>query len=209
MLVARRQPRNRQASFLPANTPYVEQADPRECSFDSAMLNAWGYVSPRLLSGFEHRRWGRLVQLVESKEKQLTNLSDQHLRQTADGLRARLVSATVNSDAMAFAFALAREAARRHTGMRHFHVQLLGGAAMMGGRLAEMQPGEGKTLTALLPAVAAGLMGRPVHIVTVNDYLARRDAEQLRPVYAAVGLTTGLIEHDQQHRDRQRAYSCD
>ena len=110
---------------------------------------------------------------------------------------------------MALAFALAREAARRHIGMRHFRVQLLGGAAMMGGALAEMQTGEGKTLTALLPAVTAALMGRPVHIVTVNDYLARRDAEQLRPVYNALGLTVGLVEHGQQPQERQRAYACD
>src|SRR5215510_9792095 len=209
MLVARRQPRAREAGFLPANTPYVEQADRRESRFDSVMLNAWGQVSPLLLSGFERRRWQRLVRSVGSREKQLADLSDRHLRQTADELRASLVSATVKSEAMSLAFALAREAARRHTGMRHFHVQLLGGAAMMGGRLAEMQPGEGKTLTALLPAVAAGLMGRPVHIVTVNDYLARRDSEQLRPVYDALGLTTGLVEHGQQHQQRQQAYSCD
>ena len=107
------------------------------------------------------------------------------------------------------AFALAREAARRHTGMRHFRVQLLGGAAMMTGALAEMQTGEGKTLTALLPAVAAALMGRRVHIVTVNDYLARRDAEQLRPVFHALGLGVGLVVHGQSHEERQRAYACD
>ena len=84
--------------------------------------------------------------------------------------------------------------------MRHFRVQLLGGAAMMGGTLAEMQTGEGKSLTALLPAVSAALMGRPVHIVTVNDYLARRDAEQFRAAYNALGLTVGLVEHGQQLR---------
>ena len=209
MLVTRRQPRHREAGFLPAGSPYVEQADRRESRFDSAILNAWGHVSPLLLSGFERRRWERLVRSVESREKYLIDLSDRQLRQTADELRASLASVTIKSDGMALAFALAREAARRHTGMRHFPVQLLGGAAMMAGRLAEMQPGEGKTLTALVPAVAAGLMGRPVHIVTVNDYLARRDAEQLRPVYGALGLTAGLVEHGQQHRDRQQAYSCD
>ena len=80
---------------------------------------------------------------------------------------------------------------------------------MMGGALAEMQTGEGKTLTALLPAVTAALMGRPVHIVTVNDYLARRDAEQLAPVYHALGLTVGLVEHGQQPQERQRAYASD
>ena len=105
------------------------------------------------------------------------------MRELADELRARLLSASPHSHEMALSFALAREAARRHVGMRHFHVQLLGGAAMMGGALAEMETGEGKTLTALLPAVAAALVGRPVHVMTVNDYLARRDAEQMAPVY--------------------------
>ena len=85
----------------------------------------------------------------------------------------------------------------------------MGGAAMLGGALAEMETGEGKTLTALLPAVVGGLMGRPVHIVTVNDYLARRDAEQLCPVYNALGLSVGLVESGQQPQDRQRAYACD
>src|SRR5262249_31197275 len=94
-------------------------------------------------------------------------------------------------------------------GMRHFRVQLIGGAAMMGGALAEMQTGEGKTLTALLPAVAAALMGRSVHVITVNDYLAHRDAEQLRPAYNALGITVGLIQHGQDPQDRQRAYACD
>jgi preprotein translocase subunit SecA len=93
--------------------------------------------------------------------------------------------------------------------MRHFRVQLLGGAAMMGGALAEMQTGEGKSLTALLPAIAAALSGRPVHIVTVNDYLARRDAELFRPACNALGLTVGLVQHGQKFQDRQWAYACD
>src|SRR5262249_8736868 len=112
-------------------------------------------------------------------------------------------------DELALAFALAREAAHRHTGMRHFPVQLLGGAAMMGGALAEMQTGEGKSLTALLPATAGALLRRPVHIITVNDYLARRDAEQFRPAFAALGLTVGLVEQGQQSRDRRQAYASD
>jgi preprotein translocase subunit SecA len=102
------------------------------------------------------------------------------LLQTAEELRGRLLSMSFDTDQIASAFALAREAARRHTGMRHFHVQLLGGAAMMKGTIAEMQTGEGKSLTALLPAVSAALMGRPVHIITVNDYLARRRAVSFR-----------------------------
>jgi preprotein translocase subunit SecA len=162
-----------------------------------------------LLSGVWRRQLDRLVQRAEHQEKRLSALPDGLLRQTADALRGRLLSASCDLDDIALAFALAREAAHRHTGMRHFRVQLLGGAAMMGGALAEMQTGEGKSLTALLPAVAAALLGRPVHIVTVNDYLARRDAELFRPACTALGLTVGLIEHGQQPQDRQRAYACD
>jgi preprotein translocase subunit SecA len=150
-----------------------------------------------------------VVQHTEDHEKQLIVLSDERLRQTADELRREFISASLSSDKIALAFALAREAARRHTGLRHFGVQLLGAAAMMGGAVAEMQTGEGKSLTALLPAVAAALMGRRVHIVTVNDYLARRDAEQFRSAYSALGLTVGLVVHGQQPQDRQRAYACD
>src|SRR6266849_5148579 len=190
-------------------TPYAEKSDRRSSRLDSALLNVWGRASSHLLSGAGHRQRNRLVERAEAQEKQLTSLSDQQLRQAADQLRCTLVSAGSNLEGIASAFSLAREAARRHAGMRHFRVQLLGGAAMMGGALAEMQTGEGKSLTALLPAITAYLMGRPVHIVTVNYYLARRDAEQFRSAYNALGLTVGLVEHGQQFQDRQRAYACD
>jgi preprotein translocase subunit SecA len=196
-------------SFLSSGTPYVERSDRQQSRLDGTLLNAWGRVSPYLLFRFGRRPLERLVQRVEDVEKQLGILTDRRLRQTADELRERLVSAGQGSNEIAFAFSLAREAARRHAGMRHFRVQLLGGAAMMGGALAEMQTGEGKSLTAMLPAITAALMGRPVHIVTVNDYLARRDAEQFRAAYGALGLTVGLVEHGQQFQDRQRAYACD
>jgi preprotein translocase subunit SecA len=209
MTVAHRQRPTIDASPLSPGTPYVEQSDRRENRLDTAMLHAWGRASPYLLSGFWRRQLDRLVQRAEDQEKRLSALPDERLSQTADGLRGRLSSARCNSDDIALAFALAREAARRHTGMRHFRVQLLGGAAMMSGALAEMQTGEGKSLTALLPAVAAALSGCSVHIVTVNDYLARRDAELFRPAFNALGLTVGLIEHGQQPQDRQRAYACD
>jgi len=194
---------------LSPGTPYVERSDRQQSRLDGTLLNAWGRASPYLLSGIGRRRLERLVRGVEDTEKQLDVLTDRGLRQSADELRERLVSAGQGSDEIAFAFSLAREAARRHAGMRHFRVQLLGAAAMMDGALAEMQTGEGKSLTALLPAITAALMGRPVHIVTVNDYLARRDAEQFRSAYNALGLTVGLVEHGQQFQDRQRAYACD
>jgi preprotein translocase subunit SecA len=209
MTVAHRQRLMTEPRLLSAGTPYVEQADRRENRLDSALLHAWGRASPYLLSRLWRKRLDRLVQRAEDQEKRVTVQPDEGLRQTADALRGRLSSANCTLDDIGSAFALAREAARRHTGMRHFHVQLLGGAAMMAGALAEMQTGEGKSLTALLPAVAAALSGRPVHIVTVNDYLARRDAELFRPVCNALGLTVGLIEHGQPPQDRQRAYACD
>src|SRR5262245_20699163 len=197
------------SGFLSAGTPYAERADRQENQLDSTLLYAWGRASPYLLSGLWRRRFDRLVRRAEDQEKRLIVLPDEHLRHDANALRGRLSSINGDLDDIAFAFALARETARRHAGMRHFHVQLLGGAALMAGGLAEMQTGEGKSLTALLPAIAAALSGRPVHIVTVNDYLARRDAEQFRPVYSALGLTVGIVEHGQQPQDRQRAYACD
>jgi preprotein translocase subunit SecA len=190
-------------------TPYPEKSDLGSSRFDRALLSLWGRTSSHLLTGAGQGQRKQLVERARAYEKELTSVSDKQLRQAADELRSRLISAASNVEEIGSAFAIAREAARRHTGMRHFEVQLLGGAAMMGGAVAEMQTGEGKSLTALLPAVAAALGGRPVHIVTVNDYLARRDAELFCPAYGALGLSVGLVEHGQDARERQRAYACD
>jgi preprotein translocase subunit SecA len=194
---------------LATNAPYIERAARKESRLDGALLEAWGRVSPHLLSALTRRRLRRFVQQVEALEPQFAGKTDRHLREFAEDLRPRLLSTALLSPAMALSFALAREAARRQAGMRHFSVQLLGGTAMMTGAVAEMETGEGKTLTALLPAVTAALMGRPVHVITVNDYLARRDAQQLAPVYQALGLSVGLVEHGQLSQDRQRAYRSD
>jgi preprotein translocase subunit SecA len=209
MLLSRHRQQIIDARSLSADAPYAEQAARKEGRLDGVLLSAWGRVSPYLLSAPARDRLKRFARRVQDLELQLVNLPDRRLRELADELRARLLSASLQSHEMALSFALAREAARRHVGMRHFHVQLLGGAAMMGGALAEMETGEGKTLTALLPAITAALMGRPVHIITVNDYLARRDAEQLAPVYNALGLSVGLVEHGQLPHERQRAYASD
>jgi preprotein translocase subunit SecA len=168
-MVAHRRKLISDASLLSTGNPYIEKADRRENRVDSALLNAWGGVSPYLFARLERKRLGRLVRRAEDKEKQLAMLPDRRLRHIAAELRGRLLLANFNSDEMGLAYALAREVAHRQTGLRHFHVQLLGGAAMMSGALAEMQTGEGKTLTALLPAVVAALKGCCVHIVTVND----------------------------------------
>src|SRR6266581_2886209 len=107
------------------------------------------------------------------------------------------------------AFAMVREAGRRKLGMRHFDVQLIGGIVLHEGKIAEMKTGEGKTLVATLPAVLNALTGRGVHIVTVNDYLARRDAEWMSPIYRALGMTVGVIVHDLDDDERRAAYQAD
>ena len=107
------------------------------------------------------------------------------------------------------AFALVREVGRRKLGMRHFNVQLIGGIVLNEGKIADMKTGEGKTLVATLPAVLNALTGRGVHIVTVNDYLARRDAEWMSPIYRALGMTVGVIVHDLSDDERRHAYGAD
>jgi preprotein translocase subunit SecA len=209
MLAAKLRHRTIGAGPLAMDAPYAERTVAKESWLDGALLGAWGRVSPYLQPVLWHARLTRFARRVQDLEPQLADLPDRRLRALADELRTRLPSAGVHSHDMAVSFALAREAARRRAGMRHFHVQLMGGAAMMGGALAEMETGEGKTLTALLPAITAALMGRPVHVVTVNDYLARRDAEQFAPVYNALGLTVGVIQDGQLPPERQQAYASD
>ncbi|HXT23190.1 MAG TPA: preprotein translocase subunit SecA, partial [Candidatus Eisenbacteria bacterium] len=123
------------------------------------------------------------------------------------GYREKLQSAL--EPAIVTAFALAREAGRRYLNMRHFDVQLIGGLVLHDGKIAEMKTGEGKTLVATLPAVLNSLAGRGVHIVTVNDYLARRDAEWMSPLYRGLGLTIGVIVHDLDDEQRRAAYGAD
>src|SRR5262249_14648760 len=107
------------------------------------------------------------------------------------------------------AFALAREAGRRTIGMRHFDVQLIGGIVLHSGKISEMKTGEGKTLVATLPAYLNSLAGKGVHIVMVNDYLARRDAEWMGPIYRLLGLSVGVIVNDLEDSERRAAYSAD
>ncbi|WP_162918710.1 DEAD/DEAH box helicase [Taklimakanibacter deserti] len=209
MLVSLGQRQESNRDRLAINGPYVERADWPGNRLDEALSKTWGSIAPYLYSGSYRWRLGRFVRRVEDCGHQFATVPDEQLHEAADGLRNRLMSATSGHGELALAFALAREATQRHTGMRHFPVQLLGGAAMMSGAIAEMQTGEGKSLTAVLPAVAAALMGQSVHVVTVNDYLARRDVELLRPVYEALGLTVGLIQQGQPQLERKHAYACD
>jgi preprotein translocase subunit SecA len=136
-------------------------------------------------------------------------LSDQQLRKSSLSLRYRAKSGEPLGRLLVEAFALVREAGRRTINMRHFDVQLLGGIAMFHHSIAEMQTGEGKTLTATLPMYLYALIGKSCHLATVNDYLARRDAEWMAPIYRALGMTVGVIETQMSQDDRRKGYQCD
>ena len=192
-----------------AGTPYPEQPDPKWRRLDAALTAAWSGLTRRPLAPWQRAGLARFARQVEARGPALADLPDPALRERADALRAPLVRHGPRPDLAAEAFALAREASRRVLGLRHHAVQLMGGAAMLGGALAEMDTGEGKTITALLPSVAFALAGRPVHVVTVNEYLAARDAEQLRPVLAALGISTGLVVLDDPPEAHAAAYAAD
>jgi len=146
---------------------------------------------------------------IRRYDSKFTALSNEQLREAGTELRYRLKSSKLARAVVGEAFALIREIADRQLGMPHFDVQLVGGWAMLHGMVAEMETGEGKTLTATLPACTAALAGIPVHVITVNDYLAGRDADNLRPVYEALGLTVGVALADMSDAERKAAYACD
>ena len=156
------------------------------------------------------RQLARIVAATAQAALELGNPSDAELRERATALRAQLKRVGCADLALAArAFALVREAATRTIGMRHFDVQLIGGWAMLNGMLAEMATGEGKTLVATLTAATAALAGRAVHVVTVNDYLAERDAQWMRPVYEALGITVGCVKQGMDPEARRAAYRCE
>lgn len=149
------------------------------------------------------------VDKIESLAGEYASKSDEELRAMTDVFRQRLSEGETLDDILPEAFAAVREAATRVIGKRPFRVQLMGGIILHQGRIAEMKTGEGKTLVATMPAYLNALTGKGVHIVTVNDYLARRDSEEMGKVFAFLGLTTGLIVHDQSTQEKKRAYACD
>ena len=146
---------------------------------------------------------------IERLESVYSALSDEQLRAKTDEFRARLAAGETTDDILPDAFAAAREAAWRVLGMKPFRVQLIGGIVLHQGRIAEMKTGEGKTLVAVLPAYLNALKGEGVHIVTVNDYLARRDSEWMGKVHRFMGLSVGLIVHGLSNEERRQAYACD
>jgi preprotein translocase subunit SecA len=146
---------------------------------------------------------------INDFEPELEHYSDAELREAADELRVRARGGESFDDLLYECFALVREAGKRSMGMRHFDVQLIGGMVLHGGSIAEMKTGEGKTLTATLAVVLNSLGGRGVHVVTVNDYLARRDAMWMKPIYDMLGVTIGVLQNMQPHEEKRAAYAAD
>ncbi|GGZ67136.1 preprotein translocase subunit SecA [Streptomyces bluensis] len=155
------------------------------------------------------RRLHRIAEQVASVEEDFTDLTDAELRALTDEYKQRYADGQTLDDLLPEAFATMREAARRTLGMRHFDVQVMGGAALHLGNIAEMQTGEGKTLVATLPVYLNALTGKGVHLVTVNDYLAQRDADWMGRAYRFLGLTVGVIRAGSTPEERRAAYACD
>jgi len=150
-----------------------------------------------------------VVAQVNAFEPEIQKLSDDALRAKTDEFRKRLAAGATTDEILPEAFAVVREASRRTTKMRHFDVQILGGLVLHKGKIAEMSTGEGKTLVATLPLYLNALEGKGAHLVTVNDYLAKRDRNWMGPIYEFLGLTVGVIQHDMPHEERQKAYASD
>ena len=150
-----------------------------------------------------------IVAAINELEPQLQKLSDQELAAKTVDFKQRVANGAPLDDLLVEAFAVCREAGRRFVNMRHFDVQLIGGVVLHRGKIAEMKTGEGKTLVATLPSYLNALEGKGVHIVTVNDYLARRDAEWMGRIHRSLGLTVGTIVHDLDDRQRREAYDSD
>jgi preprotein translocase subunit SecA len=150
-----------------------------------------------------------IVNDIEDLASKMEQLSDEELREKTDEFKNRLAQGETLDDILPEAYAVVREASTRVLGMRHFRVQLIGGIILHQGRIAEMKTGEGKTLVATLPAYLNALEGKGVHIVTVNDYLANRDAEWMGKIYEFLGLSVGVILNDMESEDRRKAYNCD
>ena len=152
---------------------------------------------------------GKTVANINALEPDIQKLSDAELRAKTDEFRQRVAGGEALDDLLPEAFAVVRETGQRVLEMRHFDVQLIGGMVLHQGKIAEMKTGEGKTLVATLPVYLNALTGRGVHVVTVNDYLAKRDAEWMGRIYKFLGLTVGCIVHDLDDDQRREQYACD
>src|SRR6476619_392457 len=164
----------------------------------------------RIGEGKKFKQFEKQVELVNAFEPEMELLEDEELATEFAELRERAQNGEAIDDLLPHSFALTREAGKRTLGMRHFDVQLIGGMVLHHGDIAEMKTGEGKTLTATLPVVLNTLQRKSVHVVTVNDYLAKRDAEWMAPIYEKLGLSIGILQSDEYDWDYKRAaYEAD
>jgi preprotein translocase subunit SecA len=188
--------------------PYAERSEPEQSKLDRFIMEACAALSSR----FKRDGSAKLVHMADSVDAlagEFAGLEDEEFQGAAERIRIDLTRHGFAPPLVARAFALIREVSARRLGLRHHRSQIMGGWAMLNGGLAEMETGEGKTITALLPAVTAALAGNFVHVITVNEYLADRDGEQTRPVYETLGLTVGMIKREQSTEERRVAYGCD
>src|SRR5437762_6483603 len=163
----------------------------------------------RIGEGKKFKEFQQQVARINDLEAEMELLEDEELSSEFTELRERAANGESLDDLLFEAFALTREAGKRSLGMRHFDVQLIGGMVLHDGSIAEMKTGEGKTLTATLPVVLNTLAGRGVHLVTVNDYLARRDALWMKPIYDMLGVTVGVLQNMQPYEEKRAAYAAD
>jgi preprotein translocase subunit SecA len=170
----------------------------------NAAAKVFGTTNDRKLVSFQKR-----VPQINALEEHYAAMSDSQLKDVTPSLRAELAAGKTVDDLLPNAFAAVREAAKRSLGLRHFDVQMVGGMVLHAGMISEMKTGEGKTLVATLPVYLNALEGKGVHVVTVNDYLAKRDSAWMAKVYGALGLTTGVIVHGLDDNERRAAYACD
>ena len=160
-------------------------------------------------SDHELKRIYPIVDRIEAMDEDMQKLTDEELRDKTKEFKERLANGETLDDILPEAFATVREAASRSLHMKHYRVQLIGGIVLHQGRIAEMRTGEGKTLVSTLPAYLNALAGKGVHIVTVNDYLAKRDAEWMGQVHRFLGLTVGVVLNEMDNDERREAYNCD
>jgi preprotein translocase subunit SecA len=168
------------------------------------LTGIFGSANARYLRKLEPK-----IEAINSLEPKYRAMSDAELRGQTAEFRRRIAAGETLDDILVEAFAVCREGGVRFLGMRHYDVQLIGGMVLHSGAIAEMITGEGKTLVATLPAYLNALEGRGVHVVTVNDYLARRDMEWMGPLYMGLGLTVGTIQSGMDSGERQKSYACD
>src|ERR1039458_7533636 len=164
----------------------------------------FGSANDRRIKGYQPR-----VDAINALEPEIAALSDEALRARTVEFRKQIADGRTLDDILVPAFATVREAAKRTIGQRHFDVQLIGGMILHEGKISEMKTGEGKTLVATLAVYLNALSGRGVHVVTVNDYLAKRDAEWMGQIYNFLGLTVGNIVHGLDDEARKKSYDCD